>query len=58
MTNLRPSVARNCCLSIRTCSNACGTTDMAQVLNPDVIREVEQELGEHTFWRISLPTMM
>ena len=27
-----------------------GTTDMAQVLNPDVIREVEQELGEHTFW--------
>ena len=27
-----------------------GTTDMAQVLNPDVIREVEQELGERTFW--------
>ena len=27
-----------------------GTTDMAKVLNPDVIREVEQELGERTFW--------
>lgn len=27
-----------------------GTTDMAKVLNPDVIREVEHELGERTFW--------
>ncbi|WP_241519651.1 DEAD/DEAH box helicase [Bifidobacterium callitrichidarum] len=27
-----------------------GTTDMAQVLDPDVIHEVERELGERTFW--------
>ncbi|WP_236029243.1 DEAD/DEAH box helicase [Bifidobacterium miconisargentati] len=27
-----------------------GTTDMAQVLDPDVIRDVERELGERTFW--------
>ena len=27
-----------------------GTTDMAKVLNPDVIREVEQELEKRTFW--------
>ncbi|WP_169240444.1 DEAD/DEAH box helicase [Bifidobacterium olomucense] len=27
-----------------------GTTDMAQILDPDTIREVEQELGERTFW--------
>lgn len=27
-----------------------GSTDMAQVLDPDVIRDVERELKEHTFW--------
>lgn len=27
-----------------------GTTDMAQVLDPDVIHEVERGLGERTFW--------
>lgn len=27
-----------------------GTTDMSTVLDPDVIREVERELGDRTFW--------
>ena len=27
-----------------------GSTNMAQVLDPDVIRDVERELKEHTFW--------
>lgn len=27
-----------------------GTTDMSTVLDPDVIREIERELGDRTFW--------
>ena len=57
MTNLRPSVARNCCLDPHVLERLLGTTDMAQVLNPDVIREVEQELGS-TLSGMSLPMMM